>query len=166
MPMRGQNCSIAATLEIVGERWTLLVIRELLLGRTRFGDLQRKIGVSSNILSARLGVLVDHGLVAKRRVPIRGQVFDYALTTKGADLLPVLVELSKWGDRHGGWVAGPPRVWFHTACEHTTTPEHACSHCHERIEPGELRVLPGPGASAQQREEGLLPAPDLVTRQV
>jgi DNA-binding HxlR family transcriptional regulator len=152
-----QNCSIARTLAVIGDRWTVLVVRELALGRRRFGDIRANVGLSTNILSDRLTTLLEHGLIAKTRVPARGQVHDYALTGKGRDLLPVLVALSAWGDRYAAGELGPPRLWWHTTCEHATEPTLTCSHCHAPIEPDSLRTLPGPGADHRQRAEGMLP---------
>lgn len=152
-----QNCSIARTLAVVGERWTLLVVRELALGRTRFRELRENVGVSTNVLTDRLAALVEHGIATKTRVAARGQVHDYRLTEKGADLLPVLVALTQWGDRHAAGEDGPPRIWWHVDCEHQTEPTLTCSHCRGALERGHVRALPGPGADARQRDEGMLP---------
>lgn len=152
-----QNCSIARALAVVGERWTLLVVRELALGRSRFGDIRSEVGVSTNILSDRLASLIEHGLVTRTPVPGPGLVHDYALTDKGRDLLPVLVALNSWGDRYAAGEAGAPRAWWHTDCGHTSRPHLVCDHCGELIEPDGVRVGPGPGADDKQRREGLLP---------
>ena len=152
MPYRqftDQNCSIARALEIVGERWTLLVLREVLLGRRRFQDIKRNTGVASNILTDRLETLVEHGVLERRE----GEYFP---TQKGLDLNPVLVALMQWGDRYDA-PDGPPRVIVHTACGHDADPFFVCSHCHEPIAPAELRVRPGPGANEEQRRHPLLP---------
>src|SRR5688500_6407347 len=115
-PYTGQNCSIARTLAGVGERWTLLVIRELSLGRTRFGEIREEVGVSTNVLADRLVALVEQGIASRTRVKARGTVYDYELTAKGRDLLPVLNMLMRWGDRHAAGELGPPRVVEHLAC--------------------------------------------------
>jgi len=99
-PFEGQNCSIAGALALLGERWTLLVMREVLLGRRRFGDIQRNTGVAKNILSDRLDTLVDHGLLERRG----GEYFP---TAKGVDVNPVLVALMQWGDRWTADDGGP-----------------------------------------------------------
>lgn len=151
-PFAGQNCSIARTLAIVGERWTLLIMRELLLGRRRFEELRRNTGVATNILSDRLATLVDHGLVTHR-----GEPPEYRPTEKGRDLVPVLLALMSWGDRYAAPEAGPPRVPVHTTCGHDAHPRLHCSHCGEPIAPREIRVRPGPGATVQQQTEPLLP---------
>ena len=153
MPFReyeAQNCSIARTLAVVGERWTLLILREVLLGRRRYEDIRRNTGVATNILSDRLDTLVEHGVLRRR-----GQ--DYVPTERGIELNPVLVTLARWGDRHLAGDAGPPRVFVHEACGHDADPELHCSHCGERVDPRELSVRPGPGADADQLAAGVLP---------
>src|SRR3712207_2655646 len=121
-PFEGQNCSIAASLALLGERWTLLVMREVLLGRRRFVDIKRGTGVAPNILSDRLQTLVDHGLLEQRDG-------EYVPTPKGLDVNPVLVALLQWGDRHVAGEAGPPRVLVHSACGHDADPSLRCSAC-------------------------------------
>jgi DNA-binding HxlR family transcriptional regulator len=149
-PFAGQNCSIAGALAVLGERWTLLVMREVLLGRRRFADIKRRTGVAPNILSDRLQTLVDHGLLERRGA-------EYVPTEKGRDVNPVLVALMQWGDRHLAGEAGPPRVLVHATCGHDAAPSLRCAHCGEEIAARELRVRPGPGADAEQRGEPLLP---------
>jgi DNA-binding HxlR family transcriptional regulator len=157
-PFEGQNCSIAGALAVVGERWTLLVMREVLLGRRRFADIKRNTGIASNILSDRLDTLVEHGLLERRRYSDQPESFEYRATERGRDLHPVLVALMRWGDRYVAGSEGPPRVVVHAACGHDADPQLTCSHCREPLEPGELRVRPGPGATRAQQKEPLLPA--------
>ena len=140
-PFEGQNCSIAAALAVIGERWTLLILREILLGRRRFEDIRRHTGVATNILSDRLETLTEHGVVERRGS-------EYMPTDKARDATPVLVALQQWGDRYDA-PAGPPRVLVHAACGHDTEPALQCSHCAQPIAPRELRVRPGPGALAR-----------------
>jgi DNA-binding HxlR family transcriptional regulator len=159
MPYRpyDQTCSIASTLALVGERWTLLILRDVLLGARRFEDLQRSTGAATNILSDRLETLVEHGIL--RRVPLhdRPDRFEYRPTRAGAELAHVLQALMQWGDRHAAGTEGPPRVLFHTACGHETEPVHVCAHCGEPLEPDEVEVHPGPGATAEMVAQGVLP---------
>src|SRR5205823_14777410 len=96
----GQNCSIAGTLELIGERWTLLVLRDAFLGVRRFDDFQRDLGVARNVLAARLGRLVDEGVLERVAYQERPERFEYRLTEKGLDLWPVLATLMQWGDQH------------------------------------------------------------------
>ena len=152
MPYRsfeGQNCSIARALEVLGERWTLLILREVLLGRRRFEEIRRNTGVATNILTDRLATLVDHGVLERR-----GE--DYVPTRKAIDVNPVLVALLQWGDAHAA-PDGPPRVLVHATCGHDAHPSLQCAHCEQEIRAGELRVRPGSGANERQRGEPLLP---------
>jgi DNA-binding HxlR family transcriptional regulator len=154
-PFGDQNCSIARALEVLGERWTLLVMREVLLGRHRFADIQRNVGVAPNILSDRLQTLVDHGLLERRLYAEHPESYEYRPTAKGVDVNPVLVALLTWGDRHGGHE--PPRVIVHTTCGHDARPMLHCEHCGEAVRPADLKVRPGAGATPAQRAEALLP---------
>lgn len=158
-PFAEQNCSIADALAIVGERWTLLVMREILLGRSRFREIKRNTGIASNILSDRLETLVEQGLIERRRYSDSADAYEYVPTRKGLDVNPVLVALMAWGDKHvRGGGKGAPRVVVHTACGHDAHPAMHCSHCGEVLDPKQTRVRPGPGANAEQRREPLLPA--------
>ena len=153
MPYRsfeGQNCSIARALEILGERWTLLILREVLLGRRRFEEIRRNTGVATNILTDRLATLVEHGVLERRED-------EYVPTRKAIDANPVLVALLQWGDAHAA-PDGPPRVLVHARCGHDAHPQLQCAHCEQEIRPGELRVRPGPGATEDQRGEPILPS--------
>ena len=160
MPYRslGQNCSIARALEVVGERWTLLVVREVLLGHRRFEEIRRNTGIASNILSDRLDTLVEHGVLERRRYADKPESFEYRATEMGLELQPVLATLMAWGDRHMAPAQGPPRVFVHTTCDHDTTPHLVCDHCGEPVDARTIHVRPGPGADAAQREQGVLPA--------
>lgn len=157
-PFAEQNCSIADALAIVGERWTLLVMREILLGRSRFREIKRNTGIASNILSDRLETLVEQGLIERRRYSDSADAYEYVPTRKGLDVNPVLVALMAWGDKHVRGGKGAPRVVVHTACGHDAHPAMHCSHCGEVLDPKQTRVRPGPGANAEQRREPLLPA--------
>jgi DNA-binding HxlR family transcriptional regulator len=153
-PFAEQNCSIAGALGVIGERWTLLVLREVLLGRRRFSEIRRNTGIASNILSDRLDTLVERGVLRRRG---EADSPEYVPTQSGLDVSPVLVALMQWGDRH--WAEhGAPRVAVHRACGHDADARLVCSHCGEEIEPGDLQVRPGPGANEQQLAEALLPA--------
>jgi DNA-binding HxlR family transcriptional regulator len=152
MPYRsfdGQNCSIARALEVLGERWTLLILREVLLGRRRFEELRRNTGVATNILTDRLATLVEHDVLERR-----GE--EYVPTRKALDASPVLVALLQWGDAHAA-PDGPPRVLVHSVCGHDAAPVLHCAHCEQEVRPGELRVRPGEGANERQLAEPLLP---------
>src|SRR3954453_4732996 len=95
-----QVCSIARTLELIGERWTILIVRDAFLGVRRFDDFQRSLGIARNVLQNRLERLVEHEILERARYQERPERFEYRLTEKGLDLWPVLVSLISWGDRH------------------------------------------------------------------
>lgn len=144
-----QNCAIAKTLAFLGERWTLLVMRELFLGRRRFEEMQDELGVASNILSARLTTLLDEGIVERRLYSTHSGRYEYRLTEKGRELQPVLLALIGWGDRHK--VKAPPVTLIHTECEHEMHAVHNCSHCGGELSTRNVRPTLGPGATARQR---------------
>src|SRR5712691_620774 len=141
-----ENCSVARTLEVIGERWTMLVVREAFFGVRRFDDFQRNIGVARNILSARLRTLVGHGILERRQYSDHPPRFEYRLTEKGIDLYPALISLMRWGDRHAAGEAGPPVVLVHRGCGNASTPQLVCSECGEPVGARDMRAEPGPGA--------------------
>ena len=111
-----QSCSIARALEVVGERWSLLIIRDAhFAGLSRFTDFQRSLGIATNVLRDRLEAFVDAGIMTRRRYSEAPEQFEYLLTDKGHDLVPALVALTEWGDR---WAApdGRPIVYRHAGC--------------------------------------------------
>jgi DNA-binding HxlR family transcriptional regulator len=139
-----QNCSIARTLELVGERWTLLVIRDAFLGVRRFDDFQRSLGIARNVLSDRLARLVDAGILERRAYQQRPERFEYTLTEKGRDLRAPLLALMHWGDRYLA-PAGPPMVIEHEGCGGTLTTLLHCQECGAEPEGSEVRARRGPG---------------------
>jgi len=138
----GQNCSIARTLELIGERWTLLILRDVFLGTRRFDDLQRNLGVARNILQSRLERLVDEGVLRRVRYQERPERFEYRLTDKGRDLYPVIVSLMRWGDRWAADEMCPPIVLTHKACGHAGLPELTWPHCRESVQARGMRWRP------------------------
>jgi DNA-binding HxlR family transcriptional regulator len=125
----GQRCSIARSLELLGERWTLLVIRDVFNGNRRFDGLQRSLGVARNVLASRLNRLVDEGILYRHRYQERPERFEYRLTEKGLDLWPVLVTLLAWGDRHLPDEDGPPVVIAHRGCGGRVNDRRICEDC-------------------------------------
>jgi DNA-binding HxlR family transcriptional regulator len=146
------NCSIARPLSVLGERWALLILRDLFLGRRRFEEFQDSLGVASNVLSQRLATLVEEGIVERRRYSAHPERFEYRLTQKGLDLQPVLQALRQWGDRYTAGPAGPPLEVVHAGCGHVYEMVPTCAACGERVEAGDLIPRPGPGAEPQQRK--------------
>jgi DNA-binding HxlR family transcriptional regulator len=141
-----QNCSIARTLEVVGDRWTPLILRDALRGTARFEDFQASLGIARNILSARLARLCEEGILERRRYQERPARDEYLLTAKGRDLEPVLLALLRWGDRYAA-PNGPPVVLTHTGCGRELEPELVCAHCRQPLRPGDAVASPGPGAA-------------------
>jgi DNA-binding HxlR family transcriptional regulator len=139
------SCSVAQCLEVVGEWWTMLVIRDLFLRVRRFDEIQQRLGISRNVLAERLDHLVAHGIVEKRpyqESPVR---YDYVLTDRGRDLWPVLTAMREWGDK---WAApdGPPAELLHKTCGHRVHSVPTCSDCGEALELRDIRIVAGPGA--------------------
>ncbi|MGH3978566.1 MAG: winged helix-turn-helix transcriptional regulator [Pseudonocardiaceae bacterium] len=146
LPRRYQDqvCSIARALEVIGDRWTMLVIRDAFLGVRRFDDFQRSLGVARNVLTDRLNRLCDDGVLQRRRYQQRPARYEYELTQRGLDLWPVLVSLLTWGDRYLA-EAGPPRLILHRDCGGPITERAACSTCGTLLDPGDVTTSPGPG---------------------
>ena len=119
-------CAVASTLEAIGERWTMHVLREAFLGVRRFDDFQRNIGVARNILSDRLGKLVASGILRRERYSEHPPRHEYRLTRKGVDLAPILIELMKWGNRWTPNPDGPAVVLRHRGCGAVIEPVQAC----------------------------------------
>lgn len=140
-----QVCSIARALELVGERWSLLIIRDALFaGVTRFTDFQHNLGIATNVLGSRLDGFVEGGLMERRDDD--GHV-EYRLTRKGRDLAPALIALTEWGDR---WATDdePPILYRHTDCGGAVSHHTACEICGP-VDHAEVLVRPGPGMPAE-----------------
>ncbi|MFL5798427.1 MAG: winged helix-turn-helix transcriptional regulator [Actinomycetota bacterium] len=142
-----EECSVARTLEIIGERWTMLVLREAFFRVRRFDDFQRNIGVARNILADRLRKLVAHRILERQQYQDRPPRFEYRLTERGIDLYPILISLMEWGDRHARSEVGPAVVLEHKGCGRPSSPRLVCSECGEPITARDMRALPGPGVA-------------------
>jgi DNA-binding HxlR family transcriptional regulator len=174
MPLRSDwsasVCPIARSLEVVGDPWVLLILRNALLGTRHYEQFRAELGIADNVLSRRLQAMVEAGLL--RQVPYRGPRrthLEYRLTEAGADLLPVLQALARWGDTHTtGPVPGERLGIVHRACGHSSTTSDTCSHCGAVLRPAEVAWLrpwrspdPTPLAVADQPEPG--PGVDAAT---
>jgi DNA-binding HxlR family transcriptional regulator len=151
-------CSLARTLQIVGEWWTPLVLRDLCFGWNRFDEIQEHLGIARNILKARLDTLVDHGLVERRQYQRRPDRYEYLATDKARELVPAVLALVAWGDR---WTApdGPPVLFTHRSCGQDTVATVVCSACSEPLARADLDFRAGPGLSAGltgDRTDGLV----------
>jgi DNA-binding HxlR family transcriptional regulator len=136
-----RTCSVARTLEIVGEKWALLAVREVFLGNRRFDEMVRKTGAPRDTMTARLKTLVAAGVLERRPVSEHPPRFEYRLTEAGLDLYPVIVSLMQWGDRYLTDGDAPPMVLTHS-CGHTLSAVTTCSYCGEPIQARDVRPTP------------------------
>jgi len=140
------NCAVAQSLEIVGEWWTLLILRDAFLGIRRFDDFVERLGIARNVLSSRLETLIAHGVLDRRPYDVGRGRYDYVLTDKGRALWPVLTALREWGDE---WVLGKgnePMLLEHKACGNVTRSRLVCDCCGEQLDARSVRAIAGPGA--------------------
>ncbi|MFN8149905.1 MAG: helix-turn-helix domain-containing protein [Solirubrobacterales bacterium] len=142
------NCSIARTLGIVGEKWTLLIIRESFYGATRFEQFHDTLGCPRNLLSQRLGLLVEEGILVRSeyREPGSRARMEYHLTDKGMDLKHVLLALREWGDRNEVGCEGRPVITRHAGCGGELSLTLSCSEGHTVEAAEEIELVPGPGS--------------------
>jgi DNA-binding HxlR family transcriptional regulator len=138
-------------LEVVGERWTLLILRDSVLGITRFEDFQASLGIASNVLANRLKLLCDEDVFERRPDETRLGRPEYVLTDKGRELAPALILLMRWGDSHYPAPDGPPRLTLHANCGGSVGTDLRCGRCGELVGFGEIELEPGPGLSRRGR---------------
>jgi DNA-binding HxlR family transcriptional regulator len=149
---KDMNCSLAQCLEVVGEWWSMLILRDAFLGVSRFDEFQARLGISRNVLNQRLGHLVAEGVLERVPYQDRPPRHDYRLTPKGRDLWHVITAMRQWGDR---WAApgGAPVELVHRSCGHVAEAVPTCSECGEALEARTVRAVAGPGS----RGETILP---------
>jgi DNA-binding HxlR family transcriptional regulator len=144
-----QVCSAARALEMVGERWTLLIVRDALFaGATRYSDFQKSLGIATNILKTRLDGLVDGGIMQRHKYSEQPELYEYLLTDKGRELLPVVLALTEWGDRWMSPDAGPPILYEHSMCGGPVSQRIVCANCGEVHDLTEVHARIGPGMTA------------------
>jgi len=152
------TCSVARALSVVGDRWTLLVLRDAFLGVRRFEDFQADLGTSRHRLADRLRKLVAHDVLERVPYATRPPRYEYRLTEKGRDLYPVVVSLTRWGDR---WMAGrhgPPVRLVHRGCGREVMPALTCPACAAPVSARDMEARPGPAlAKAWQRGRAYRP---------
>jgi DNA-binding HxlR family transcriptional regulator len=150
-------CSLARTLKIVGEWWTLLVLRDVCFGWNRFDEIHDHLGIARNILKARLDTLLDQGMVERRRYQQHPDRYEYVPTDKAIDFVPALLALVAWGDR---WTApdGPPVLFSHRTCGHDTVATVVCSACSAPLAREDIDFRPGPGMPGPAPAEELQPS--------
>jgi DNA-binding HxlR family transcriptional regulator len=145
-----QVCSIARTLEVVGERWTMLIVRDAVIdGMSRLEDFQQSLGIASNVLTNRLKLLCDEGVLERVADSTRPGRPKYVPTQKGQALAPVLFALMKWGDRFYPEPQGPPRLTLHVDCGGNIGADWHCDRCGQQAGPGELDLRLGPSSTKQ-----------------
>ncbi len=154
----GQACSVAKSLEVIGERWSLLIVRDVMNGNRRFSSMQASLGVARNVLSSRLQRLIDEDILERRAYQESPPRYEYFLTEKGLDLWPTLIALMNWGDRHSAGPEGPPVLVVHKDCGGPVSDRGICEDCGETLTARDARALPGPGAAALPADHPALSA--------
>jgi DNA-binding HxlR family transcriptional regulator len=154
-PFARWPCSIARAVDLLGDWWTPLVLREAYYGVRRFDEFQRMLGIGRNVLTQRLNRLVEEGLLERVPYEERPLRHEYVLTEKGRDFFPVLMAMTTWGDRWLSEDAGPPVTLHHRTCGHATQPEVVCSECKEPLRLEDVRASLGPGYPDRLRERAL-----------
>ena len=138
-------CSIARTLDVIGEPWSPLILRDIWVGFSRFEQLQADLGISRKVLTERLNHLVDRGVLERRPYDNRPR-YEYVLTDRGRELLDVLMVMVAWGDKWLAGKVGPPVLYRHHACGEISHVDLVCAHCSKPMHAEDVEVLPGPGA--------------------
>ncbi|MYW05871.1 helix-turn-helix domain-containing protein [Streptomyces sp. SID3343] len=149
-----QDCALARTLELVGERWTLLIVRDAFYGVRRYSDFLAHLDVPRAVLSARLQALVDAGVFVKHRYRQSPPRAEYVLTERGADLWPIIRSMATWGETHVQ-NGVPCRLYRHVDCGGTVDPSGSCAVCAALVGPRDTVVAPGPGANLLLRDDAV-----------
>jgi len=143
-----QPCSVARSVAVIGDRWTLMILRDCFLGVRRFEAFQSRLGISRTIVADRLKHLTDEGVLRRAAYQENPTRHEYRLTEKGMELHPVVMAIVHWGDRHYAGEAGPPLLHRHKACGHDFHAVQTCSECGEAVEARSVETRAGPGAAA------------------
>ncbi|WP_107655001.1 winged helix-turn-helix transcriptional regulator [Nocardia suismassiliense] len=139
-------CSIARTLDVIGEPWSPLILRDVWVGLTRFEQLQSELGISRKVLTERLNHLVEHGVLERQAYDQRPR-YEYVLTEKGTELIDLLIVMTGWGDKWQSGTAGPPVLYRHHACGEISNAELRCAHCNQPMHANDVTSLAGPGGA-------------------
>jgi len=145
----GMRCSFARALDVIGDWWSPMIVRDLFLKVSRFDDLVEDLGISRNLLASRLKSLAEKGIVERRAYQTRPTRYEYELTERGRDLVPVILALTAWGDRWARPPEGRSILYFHTTCGHEFEPTVTCPHCGDAITADAVSAVAGPGGAAQ-----------------
>lgn len=143
------HCSLARGLELVGDWWSPLIIRDLFLGLARFDELAADLGISRNLLTRRLASLMKSGIIERKPYQRRPVRYEYRLTEAGRDLVPALLALTAWGDRWARPKEGSPILFVHKVCGHRFEPRVVCSECGGVLDVDTVAAAPGPGGAAK-----------------
>lgn len=135
-----ERCSVARSVAVIGDRWTLMLLRDCFLGVRRFEDFERRLGISRSIIADRLKTLTDEGVLRREAYQDRPVRHEYRLTEKGVALHPVMMAIVHWGDVHCAGEEGPPLIHRHKACACDFTPVQTCSECGEPVGPRDVEV--------------------------
>jgi DNA-binding HxlR family transcriptional regulator len=146
---REMACSIARTMDVIGEPWSPLILRDIWVGFARFEQLQADLGISRKVLTERLNHLVDRGVIERRPYDQRPR-YEYVLTERGRELVDVLMVMVAWGDKWLAGEAGPPVLYRHHACGEISHVDLVCANCGKPMHADDVEVLPGPGAAQPQ----------------
>lgn len=141
-----EDCSMARTLSVIGDRWTLLVLRECFLRVRRFDDFHARLPIGRPLLASRLQRLVSNFVLSKVAYQQNPMRYEYRLTPKGLDLYPIVLAISHWGDVHMSGRKGRPLLHHHVPCGHVFDPVMTCSECAKALDPREVRVSLGSGS--------------------
>ena len=151
-PFAKWPCPIARTVDLLGDWWTPLVLREAYYGVRRFDEMQRTLQIGRSVLTQRLNRLVEEELLERALYQTRPDRYEYVLTEKGRDFYPVVLAMATWGDRWLNGKEGSPIVLHHTECGHQTEARVVCSACGEELEHGAVKASLGPGYPARLRK--------------
>ncbi|HTT97184.1 MAG TPA: helix-turn-helix domain-containing protein [Rhizomicrobium sp.] len=153
-----ENCSLARTLAVIGDRWTLLILRDAFLRVRRFEDFEKSLKIARRVLSERLALLVEHGILKKVAYQERPTRYEYRLTDKGLELYPAIISLVHWGDRHYATKDGPPVLHTHLTCGHDFRSVMTCSECGEPVAAREVAARPSiPANRSRSRKAAMSP---------
>ena len=141
----GLDNSVAKALEVIGERWSLLIVRSIMHGNRRFGEIQESLGIARNVLSSRLQRLVDEAILERRAYSETPPRYEYFLTEKGLDLWPALIDLFHWGERYSPDPDGPKRLIVHKECGGKVGERGICERCGKILTARDAIQVPGPG---------------------
>jgi DNA-binding HxlR family transcriptional regulator len=144
------RCSLARGLELIGDWWSPLIVRDLFLDVVRFDELVEDLGISRNLLTRRLKALVRNGIVERVAYSRRPTRYEYRLTEAGRDLVPAILALTAWGDRWARPRQGSPILFVHKDCGHQFQPQVSCSACGGAVNADAVQAIPGPGGAAMR----------------